>query len=443
MILSERQTRELAERVLSKARGDSVSVAITSREQRNLRFARNGATTNGGRHSISVSITVNVGRRSGSYATTQTDDAALTAAVEEAERIARIAPENAEFMPPLGPQSYGPSAGYHATSARADGRRYADMLAPVIAAARERDVLAAGYIEGGASASAYATSAGLFAYDRATDFDFTVTARTSDGAGSGWAGAADANLSRIDAAALGSVAIDKAVRSRAPAPLEPGRYTVVLEPSPAGDLIGYLANAMDARSADEGRSAFSKRGGGSRIGEAIASELVTLRSDPTDPLAPGGVYGEDGLPLAPVTWVENGVLRALPTTRYWAERSQTAPRPRPGNWILDGGTKTTEELVRSVDRGVLVTRFWYIRFVDPRTLVLTGLTRDGLFLIENGEVTRPVQNMRWNESPLAVLSNLIELGRTVRCRGTEQRGAIACPPMLARDFTFSSVSEAV
>jgi predicted Zn-dependent protease len=443
MILSERAARDIAERVLAKARADSASLVIGASEERNLRFARNGATTNGLRNSVEIAVTINFGKRSGTYTTSQIDEAGLTAAVEEATRIARIAPENAEFMPPLPQQTYAAPVAYHASSARADARRFADLAAPALAAARARDVLAAGYLEGGASCTALANSAGLFAYQRKTDFDFTVTARTPDGTGSGWAAATDNNLSRINAGQLGGIAIDKAVRSRSAVALEPGRYTVVLESSPAADLVGTLRNAMDARSADEGRSAFAKRGGGSRIGERIVSDKVTLRSDPTDPIAPNFTYGEDGQALAPHVWIDKGVLRDLPATRYWAQHSNRDPRPRPSNIILEGGTATTEELVRSVSRGILVTRFWYIRFVDPRTLLLTGLTRDGLFLIENGEIAGPVRNMRWNESPLAVLSKVEALGRSARARGTEQRGVIAVPPILAHEFTFSSASDAV
>lgn len=443
MIMSERQAREISANVLSKVRDATASVSITNNEERNIRFARNGATTNGARNILRVSVTVNIGNRSGSATTTQIDDASLTAAVEQATAIARLAPPNAEFMPPLEQQTYAAPAGWHASSARADARRFADKLAPVVTAARAADVLAAGYLEGGPLCSSLANSAGLFVYDRRTDFDFTVTARTTDGTGSGWSGASHTDLNGFDAASMGRVAIDKAVRSRGAATLEPGRYTVVLEPSPAADLLGYLGFAMDARSADEGRSAFSKRGGGNRIGERIVGENVTVRSDPSDPLSPGPIYGEDGLPHGQVTWIENGVLRALPTTRFWAQRSNTQPIARPGNFILQGGTKTTDDLVQTVERGILVTRFWYIRVVDPRTMVLTGLTRDGMFLIENGQVVRPVRNMRWNESPLAMLSNVVEFGRTVRARGTEQSGGIAAPPILAREFTFSSVSEAV
>lgn len=427
----------------AKCAPNSATVAIASSELRNVRWARNAATTNGERVEATVEVTVNIGRRSGAYRTSQLDDAGLSAAVAEATRIAQIAPENSEFLPPLGPQTYGTSAGYHSGSANVRPDAIAAKLAPVVAEARTRDVVTAGYLEGGPSVTAFATSAGLFVYDRNTDYDFTITARTPDGTGSGWQGTANTNFSQINAGIMGGAAIGKAVRSRAAEPIEPGRYTVVLEPSPAADLLGYLAGAFDARAADEGRSAFSKRGGGNRIGERIVGENVTLRSDPGDAAAPSPIYGEDGLPQTPVTWIENGVLRELAYSRYWAQRSNRAPRPRGGNLILDGGTKTADELVRQVDRGILVTRFWYIRFVDQRTMVLTGLTRDGMFLIENGEITRPVRNMRWNESPLAVLNNVVEFGRTVRARGTEADGAIAAPPILARDFTFSSVSEAV
>lgn len=443
MIMSEAEARRIANSALSKAQGDSGTISITNTEERNLRFARNDATTNGARNIVRVSVQVNIGRRSGEFTTTRIDDEGLAEAVNQATAIARLAPENSEFMPPLGPQDYAAPTGWHAASARADARRFADLLLPAVRAARAGDVLSAGYIEGGPTCSAFATSNGLFVYDRRTDFDFTMTARTPDGAGSGWAAGANNDVSRIDAGGLGGVAISKAVRSRTPRPLEPGRYTVVLEPSPAADMLGLLGFAMDARAADEGRSAFSKRGGGNRIGEQMLAANVTIRSDPGSALAPAPIFGDEGVPQRPVTWIENGVLRALPNTRFWAQRTNAQPIARPNNLILDGGTKTTEQLIAGVERGVLVTRFWYMRAVDQRTLVYTGLTRDGMFMIENGALTHPVSNMRWNESPLAVLSNNPEFGATVRARGTQASGAVACPPILAREFTFSSVSEAV
>lgn len=443
MILTESKTRQIAERTLAKVRADSATVTVESSEERNIRFARNGATTNGERIQAEVGVTVNIGKRSGSYRTSQIDDAGLQTAVEQATAIARLAPENAEFMPPLGAQHYPAGVDYDPASANPSAALYASKLEPIVTQARAQNVATAGFLAGGPSALSIATSSGLFAYHRRTDFDFTVTARTPDGTGSGWQGTANINLAHIDAPAMGHAAIDKAVRSRQAQPIEPGKYTVVLEPSPAADLIGFLQGALDARAADEGRSAFSKRGGGNRIGEHIVSDKVTLRSDPGSTLAPSGVAGDDGMPQAPVNWIENGVLSELTCSRYWAQHSNRTPRSHGDNLILNGGTKSIDELVRGVDRGILITRFWYIRFVDQRSLLLTGLTRDGLFLIEHGEITRPVKNMRWNESPLAVLSNVVELGKTVRARGTEQSGSIAAPPILAHDFTFSSLSDAV
>jgi predicted Zn-dependent protease len=227
--------------------------------------------------------------------------------------------------------------------------------------------------------------------------------------------------------------------------VEPGRYTVVLEPSAVAALVGLLAGSLGARLADEGRSFFSKPGGGNKIGTKVVDERVTLTSDPFDPEAPGAPFGADGLPAARTTWIENGVVRDLAYDRYWAQRSNRAPNSGGGGSLrMSGGTASLDELVAGTARGLLVTRFFYIRTVDPRTILHTGLTRDGTFLIENGRITRAVKNMRWNESPVFLLNNLEALGRPERAASSEGGGgSIVVPPLRARDFNFTSLSDAV
>ncbi len=248
-------------------------------------------------------------------------------------------------------------------------------------------------------------------------------------------------------AEIARLASAKALGSRGAAALEPGRYTVLLEPMAVANLLGLLAFAMSARSADEGRSFFSRAGGGNRIGEKVVDERVTLLSDPGDPDLLERPETSEGQPLARRVWIENGVVRNLTYDRFWADRQGVAPVPSGGGIKLVGGEASTEELMAGVDRGLLVTRFWYIRSVDPRTILYTGLTRDGVFLIEGGKVTRAVNNFRFNESPVTMLSNLVALGRAERVSGSDsgEAGGTAyvVPPLVTRDFNFSSVSEAV
>ncbi len=181
---------------------------------------------------------------------------------------------------------------------------------------------------------------------------------------------------------------------------------MVLEPAAVADLLAYMLFSADARQADEGRSYYSKKGGGNRLGETILDAKMQVYSDPAHPLAPTVRFDNEGLPIEKNVWVEKGVLKDLFYSRFWAEKMGKKPTAGPTNLIMDGGTSTMDDLISGVQRGVLVTRFWYIRMLDPQTILVTGLTRDGLFLIEKGKVTRPVKNLRWNESPIVAFNNL-------------------------------------
>ena len=217
-------------------------------------------------------------------------------------------------------------------------------------------------------------------------------------------------------------------------------YTAVLEPQAVNDLIPLLAGALNARNADEGRSPFSKSGGGTRIGEKVADERVTLYSDPTDPALMGQPFDNQGLPVSRTVWIEKGVLKNLAYTRFWAQKQGTRPTGVPliGGLALTGGTKSTEELIAGCARGVLVTHFFYIRALDPRTVLQTGLTRDGAFLIEQGKITRALKNFRWNESPLLMLNRLEDIGRP-----EPTAAGRLMPALRVRGFNFSSLSDAV
>ena len=306
----------------------------------------------------------------------------------------------------------------------------------------EGQVDVAGFFEHEASLSILGTTAGLRAASLATEAELSMTARTPDGTGSGWAGRSAIFAAELDAGALARVAVDKGVRSQKPRRLEPGRYTVVLEPAAVGELLRFLSMALSARNADEGRSFFARPGGGSKIGDKIFHDGVTLTSDPADALAPADSFDGDGQPVAATTWIENGVVTNLYYTRYWAAKQGKKPMGAPSRRHLHGGSAASiEELVRGVDRGVLVTHFFYIRMLDPQTLVATGLTRDGVFLIDKGEIVGPVQNFRFNESPVKMLANADAMTReTVR---TPAAPELRVPAIRTSDFNLASISEAV
>ncbi len=208
-------------------------------------------------------------------------------------------------------------------------------------------------------------------------------------------------------------------------------------------MLENMFRGFDARSADEGRSFMSKPGGGNRLGDQLMDEKVTIYSDPFNTELPSSTWSRDGYPLEKINWVEKGVIKNLNYSRYWAQKKGVQPVPFPNNYIMQGGDASIEDLIKSTEKGVLVSRLWYIRLVDAQTLLLTGLTRDGTFYIENGEIKFPIKNFRFNESPVIMLNNVEALGKTERSISVESYRSYLVPPMKIRDFTFSSSSDAV
>src|SRR4051812_30889230 len=401
--LSEQQAKALTQRVLSFAKADETRVNIVSGWSGNTRFAGNEITTSGGTTDTQVTVTSTVGKRRASSTTNILDDASLRRAVDLAERLAKLSPEDPELMPELGAQSYGSVKGFFENTAALTPEARSTATKRTIDAAEQaaglKNMFVAGFLRANAGAQAVATSKGLFAYHRNSDVNLSTTVRTPDATGSGWASAGARDWSLIDPIALGRAAAKKAVMSRTPKAIEPGLYTVVLEPQAVADIMPQLVGAFNARNNDEGRGTFSKQGGGTKLGEKIADERVTIYSDPTDPDLLAQPFDAGGFPLKKVTYVENGILKQFSYDRYWAQQKGVEPTSGGGGGFgggggggggfgggggglkFVGGTKSTEELIAGTERGVLVTHFFYIRFLDQRTVLLTGLTRDGTFLI--------------------------------------------------------------
>jgi predicted Zn-dependent protease len=376
--------------------------------------------------------------------TNDLSDEALRRTVEQAERLAKLAPDDPEAMPELDPQKYVSVSGWSdATAGLTAADRAKAALSALEPARAAGDVTAAGFLISGAGMTSIANQKGLFAYFRSTSANYTLTVRTKDGTGSGWAAADHPDWKQIDFAAVAKRAIEKARASRNPQKVEPGRYTVILEAQGVGDLVQLVGNYTDARQSDEGRSPFVKQGGGNKIGEKIVDNRVTIFSDPADPQLLAQPFDGEGFPISRQVWIENGTLKQLYYSRFWAKKQGKQPTGGPSSLKMSGGTASIDEMIKSTERGILVTRLWYLREVDPRTILYTGLTRDGTFLIENGKISHAAQNFRFNESPLFMLNNLESLGKAERLAGTEQGGAIVMPSIKVRDFNFTSLSEAV
>lgn len=442
-IYTEQQAKAILDKVIALSTADECTATLEGSIDGNIRFALNNVSTSGVVQSTSLMVQVAFGKRVGSASINEFDDAALERVVRRAEDLARLAPENPEFLPAIGKQDYTPSDTWSESTAAIDPEFRAQVAADSILPCRGKGLIAAGFLDDGRGFTATANSNGNFAYQRHTNFNYTCTVRTEDGRGSGWVGRNLQHADRFNASDEIEIAKQKALDSAEAKALEPGKYTVILEPAAAAGLVSFMMNFFDARSADEGRSFLSKKGGGNKLGELVYDPQVNLVADPWHPEAPVLPWDGEGMPRQKLDIIKDGRIANLLYSRYWAQQQGKQALARPGNLIMAGGSKSTAELVRSTQRGILVTRTWYIRMVDPQTVLLTGLTRDGTFYIENGQIKYPVKNFRFNESPIIMLNNIDELGKPVRVAGDESRYVMVIPPMKLRDFTFTSLSDAV
>jgi predicted Zn-dependent protease len=443
--LSRSDAEALAQKVLAFSTADEARVNMNSGTDGNTRFAVNQVSTSGDAYDANITVTSAFGKKVASATTNRFDDASLRQVVDTSERLARLVPEDPEYLGELSPQQYANVEPYFEATAEVTPEERARVIMEVTGPAARQNLVSTGFLSHFTGSNAVANKKGLFAYARGTGVSFTTTVRTPDGTGSGWAGGGENDWSKMNFAELGERAIRKAEMSRNPRAVEPGEWTVILEPTAVANLVNLMVFSMNARNADEGRSFFSKQGGGNKIGEKFLDERITITSDPADPRTAGNPFTGEGLPNRPMTWVENGSLRNLIYNRFWAQRNNREPTGFPGAYMMSGGNSTIDEMIRSTDRGLLVTRMWYIRPVDPRTILFTGLTRDGTFLIENGRITTAVKNLRWNESPVFMLNNIEAMTAPVRVNASEDGagGSVWVPAIKSRDFTFTSLSDAV
>jgi predicted Zn-dependent protease len=443
-ILTKEETFALLKKVLSYSKADECEVNINGSDGGNIRYARNAVSTSGGVSQSSLVVSSAFGKKSGVATINEFDDASLQKVVRRSEELAQLAPENPEYMSLLGPQNYGADTNTFSPITAAVGpKERAQAVADSLQVTKDNKLNGAGFLEDSSGYAAMMNSKGLFAYNTSTNVAFNITMRTDDGKGSGYATRGYNDFSKLNAKKDTIIAAKKASGSAAAKAIEPGKYTVILEPTAVAVMLENIFSALDARQADEGRSFLSKPGGKTKVGEQLVDERVNIYSDPWNEELPTSNWTGDGRPQEKVNWIEKGVIKNLYSSRYWAQKTGVKAIPQPDGVIMQGGTKTLEELIKGTEKGILVTRLWYIRPVDPQTLLLTGLTRDGTFYIENGEIKFPVKNFRFNESPIIMLNNLEEMGITERTVSGESNVNYMLPPLKIRDFTFTSLSDAV
>jgi predicted Zn-dependent protease len=442
-IYSEEQAKAILDKVVKLSKADQCSATLSGSEGGNVRYALNSVSTSGHVSDANLAVEVAFGKKSGTATINQFDDASLEAVVRRAEELAKLAPENPEFMPAIPRQAYKASDTFNERTAAITPAYRAQVAADCIEPSRKDKLVAAGFFSDSQDFIALANSNGNFGYQKSASMDFTCTVRTEDGKGSGWVARNLGDVSKFDAKSEIRTAIQKAKRSVDAKALEPGKYTVIMEPAATAGLISFMMYGFDARQADEGRSFLSKKGGGNKLGEKLFDERVTIYADPWDENAAVLPWDQEGLAREKTPIITKGKIEHLHYSRYWAGKQGRKAVGQPGNLIMVGGDKSTMDLVKSTKKGILVTRTWYIRMVDPQTVLLTGLTRDGTFYVENGEIRYPIKNFRFNESPAIMLNNIEEIGKPVRVGDDESPFVMMIPPMKIRDFTFTSLSDAV
>jgi predicted Zn-dependent protease len=451
MSYSREQVKAITDKVLDMAKADAVEVEFQGGERSATRFANSTITANLTEHDQEVTITVRYGQKSASTTVHQFDDEALKRAITEAQSLAKQRPDDPELMPLVKPpQDYVAVESALPAAVDFGPAERAKMVRQSVDICEKKGVLGAGYIPKLHWTEGRANSEGLFAYNRYAEASFILTCRTPDGTGSGWAGTTGMkDVTQIDAAGLTETAATKALTSRKARALEPGAYTVILEPRPAARFLSLMLQSLDARAAEEGRSFMSGADRGqTKLGQKVFGDNVTIKSDIGNAILRQTPIGPDGVAARPVTWVDKGVVENLAYDRFWANKQGKTPSLASPQMslVMEGGDQTIEQMIKSTRRGLLISFFWYIRVVDAMTLLNTGMTRDGTFLIENGEIVGPVQNFRWNDGPARGFNNITALGKPVPMHigeAYDNPGTALVPPMRIEDFRMTSISPAV
>ena len=428
------EVKAIVDKVINMAKADAVEVSLNGGERSGTRWANSSITTNLVQYDRQLNITVHVGDKIGTGNTRDFSDAGLQEMVDAAVEEAKQAQDNPNRPELLGPQDYIPVDGASPDLINFSPLERAKMVRDSIDAATSKGVLGAGYIPKDDVTTCNANSKGLFAYYRNAVTGFDLTCRMPDGSGSGWAGLNGIHdLHMIDAKALTDEAADTAIKSRNAKATEPGRYTVIMKSHANARFLSLITGSFGGGGG---------RGGGfltgKKVGDKVLSDLFTLKSDVGNPILRQTSILADNLPAKPVTWVENGILKAM----------GQQPATVNNNLVMVGSDLTLEDMIKQTRRGLLVSGLWYIRGVpaEGQPLLNTGMTRDGLFLIENGEIVGPVQNFRWNMSPIVGYNNLTLVGKPMPMATGEaySDGGIALvPPVRIDDFYMTSISPAV
>lgn len=464
-ILSETGCREIGERIHSFSRSGNIrSIVIRSWWQGEMRWARNEVHLASDRRGMRINVTAQVAGSYGSASTNQIDDLSIESLVHAAERSAQVYPKRVEDSFPTSPPAFDipDSPIWSDSTYQLETETRAEIARLLVEKVKPRGFLAAGYLEVRGAEMASIDEGGNLTFHPYTHAQFSATVRDAINSGSGWAGLSGYEWSSIDAVRLGYRALEKCIRSLNPVRIEPGRYTVILEPQAVGDIVSPLVRALTDRAHHESQSRGPFTAGydaslgiiRTKLGLKVIDDRISISHEPADPRL--GIVPFPS--LRPITWIDKGVLKTLDYSRSFVSARERYSLPKLNDNIpevgrlsfkLTGGDASIDDMIQSTSRGILVTRFWDVDVIEGNSLLCTGFTRDGLFLIEGGKVSRAINNFRFTESPLFALNQVEQLGVPESIFRPTSGGlnpilmGTVVPALKINDFSFTSTVDAV
>jgi predicted Zn-dependent protease len=427
--------RFLADLVFTRSAGDDTTVTLHDLHSGTTRFANNQIVQNVDTRRGTLAVTVAFGRRHGTASTTDFTAGSIQDTLSRAEHIARISPEDPEYLPPREPCPFTARETARPETTAAGPARRLEYANEAISHCRMENLLAAGIVSSSVSAVGIAANNGLFGYEARTDARFSLTVQAGDA--TGWSAAVHRSVDHLKIQERTLAAIAKAKRSRDSIELPAGPYPVILEPAAVAGLWTWLLWSLDAKSYDKGTSPFT-----GKLGTQIVDDRLRLHNEPGHADLLGVGFTSEGLPSMPSTWIDHGVLTQLAHDRFTAQAHGVKDIPTMDAPVLSAAgvaCGNVQDLIKRTDRAILVTNFWYIRTVNPADLTLTGMTRDGTFLVEKGEIVSAIRNFRFHDSPLRAFRH-IEAATGPMEAVTAETGKMLVPAMVLPQFNFSSVT---
>ncbi|WP_319421966.1 TldD/PmbA family protein [Pleurocapsa sp. FMAR1] len=439
--VTQKEALALIDFAIAQSQADGIFVSLSASETALSRFSENQISQNVRKNTFSLTVTSYFGKRSASASTTELDQDAIALTVKRSEDLASIAPEDPEWVELLPKQTYSDrTPAFDRATATLSPLRKGEIIQQVCSLSKDAGVNGSGTLSFQVSLNAIGNSAGLRGCDRTTEADFSFTARIDNG--SSWNRCTAWSIEQLPIVELTEKVIERAIASRNSQAVEPGDYTVIFEPSAFASLLPWVIWNLDARAADEGRSfmSLSDDSGkpiGNKVGEQLFNPIIQVQRNAAHPLLQGGRFFGGGLSNENLDIVKDGIPQTLAYSRYWAREQGKEPTGSMYPLVMTGSDKTVADLIASTERGIFVSRAWYVRYVNPRTLEVTGMTRDGTFLIENGKISHPIKNLRFNQCLPEMLKNVVALSQAKRCGGS------VIPGCKVENFHFSSITDSI